>query len=47
MQNKNILPGVLLIILGELLLLAVGMIIKTLTAADVPTAQMVFIKKYL
>ena len=47
MQNKNILLGVALIISGELLLLLVGMIIKTLTADDVPTAQMVFLRSIL
>lgn len=47
MQNKNILLGVLLIIFGELLLLAVGMIIKTLTADGVPTEQMVFLRSIL
>jgi len=47
MQNKNLLLGVSLIILGELLLLMVGMIIKTLTADDVPTAQMVFLRSIL
>ena len=47
MQNKNLLLGVLLIIFGEFLLLAVGMIIKTLTADDVPTAQMVFLRSIL
>lgn len=47
MQNKNVLLGISLIIGGELLLLMVGMIIKTLTADDVPTAQMVFLRSIL
>ena len=47
MQNKNVLAGVSLIIMGELLLLVVGMIIKTLTADDVPTAQMVFLRSVM
>ncbi len=47
MQNKKVLAGILLIIFGELLLLVVGMIIKILTADDVPTAQMVFLRSVL
>ena len=47
MENKKILLGISLIILGELLLLLVGMIIKTLTADDVPTEQMVFLRSII
>ena len=47
MENKKILLGISLIILGELLLLMVGMIIKTLTADDVPTEQMVFLRSII